>query len=396
MLRSPGRTEVRAALVGVLVARTALNSGLRVVYPFLPEIARGLGVSLAAVAGLVALRSLVGLGAPLAARAAETLGRRTLMLGALVVAVVGCVVTGSAPSLAVAGAGFLLVGAAKPAFDVPMQGWFGARVPFARRGRVLGATELSWALSLLVVVPVSGLLIAATSWRAPFFLVAAMTLVGAAVLWSLMAPDRPAMPQRRPLRLDARLVTMLAVVLLFSLAAELLFVVYGAWLEDDFGLSVAAIGIFTMVVAGAELAGEGSVSAFADRLGLRRSILAGLLGSAAAYACLGLVGSALGGAVIAVVAWFVAFEVTIVSTIPFVSELAAESRERLLSLMVAVIALGRAGGAVLAPAVYAVDGIRTSGFAAAACVLLAAALLLRVPSPPGTRVSSRAPGRPGR
>jgi len=73
----------------------------------------------------------------------------------------GCLLVAGAPAFGVAAAGIVLCGLAKPAFDVPMQGWFGARVPFARRSRVLGATELTWALGLVLTVP-AGALIALT------------------------------------------------------------------------------------------------------------------------------------------------------------------------------------------------------------------------------------------
>jgi MFS transporter, DHA1 family, inner membrane transport protein len=374
-------TEVRRALVAVVIARLALNGGIRVVYPFLPEIARGLGVSLAAVAALVGLRSFLGLSAPLVARLTETYGRRTLMLAAGAIATAGCLVTAGAPGLAAAAVGFALIGLGKPTFDVPMQSWFGERVPYARRGRVLGLTELTWSLSLLATVPVSGVLITVYGWRAPFLLVAVMGVVGILAVARLIPADRPATRVRRPLRLTRERVLILAVVVLFSLAAELLFVVYGAWLEDDLGLTVAAIGVFTLLVVGAEFAGEGAVAAVADRIGLRRMIFAGLAGTMVAYTVLGWVGSSLVAAVAVVVCWFVAFEVTIVATIPFVSELAVESRDRLLSLMVALVAGGRMLGAFGAEPLYRLWGIRGNGLAAAACVTVAAALLTRVRTP---------------
>lgn len=376
-------SEVRAALVAVLIARTGVNAGMRIVYPFLPAIARGLGTSLAVLGVLLALRSLAGVVSPVVARLAETHGRRDLMVVASLAVVAGCLVTAGAPGVVVAGIGFIIVGVAKPAFDVPMQAWFGDRVPYARRGRVLGVTELTWSFALLVTVPLSGVLIAATDWRAPFVLVAALCLVGAVAVRALIGADRPHRPEPRPLRLDAPRVTMLAVTLLFTVAAELLFVVYGAWLEDDVGLTVTGIGVFTVVVALAELTGEGLVTTVSDHWGLRRSIAAGLAVSALGYLAFGVVGASLALAIVVVVVWLIGFEVTIVAAIPFVSELAVEARDRLLSLMVLVIAIGRAIGGVAAPPLYALGGITASGVAAAVCAVVAGLLILRVPSPAG-------------
>jgi MFS transporter, DHA1 family, inner membrane transport protein len=377
------RTEVRAALVAVLVARTAVNAGVRVVYPFLPAIARGLGVSFATIGVLMALRSLAGVTAPLVVRMSESVGRRTLMLAGCAAVTVGCLVTAGARGAALAAVGFVLVGVAKPMFDVPMQAWFGDRVPYARRGRVLGTTELSWAASLLLTVPLSGLLITWFGWQAPFLLVAVMAVVGGLAVARLMANDRPTHTTRRPLQLTPQRLAMVAVVLLYIVAAEIVFIVYGRWLEDDLGLTVAAIGVFTLVVGGAELVGEGSVAAFADRIGLKRSIFAGLVVSAAAYLSLGLVGGALLTAIAVVLVWFIAFEITIVASVPFVSELSPESRDRMLSVVVATIAGGRALGALAAPPLYEVGGMAATGAVAAGLVLVAALVLTQVPSPGG-------------
>jgi MFS transporter, DHA1 family, inner membrane transport protein len=374
------RTEVRAALIAVLIARTAVNGGHRIVYPFLPELARGLGVSLGVMGALLALRSAAGLAAPLVPRLAEAHGRRAVMLVGLGATTVGCLALAGAPGVVTAGLGLVLAGVAKPLFDIPMQGWFGARVPYGRRGRVLGVTELTWALSLLLALP-AGFLIAATTWRSPFLLVAGLALCGAIAVRVLIADDRPAARVRRPLRLTGPLVGLLVVVLLFRMAAELLFVVYGSWLEIDFGLSVAAIGVFTVVVVGAELIGESSVAAFADRLGLKRSIMLGLLGTGVVYASLGLVGGSLVAAIIAVIGWFVLFEVTIVSTIPFVTGLAATSPERLLALVAAVSVASGGVAALLGPQIFAIGGMALCGLVAAGLVFTAAIVLSRIPRP---------------
>lgn len=373
--------EVRRALVAALVARTAMSGGLRVVYPFLPAIARGLDTSLGVLGGLLAARGAVSLLAPAAARVSERTGRRTIMLLGAAAALAGAVVAAVAPSVAVLGLGFVLIGLAKPLFDPAMQGWFADRVPFERRGRVLGVTELSWALGLLVTVPLSGVLIARTSWRAQFVVAAVLGAVGLATVAVLVRPDRPSTHERRPLTLTRPIVTMLGVVVAFSTSAEMLFVVYGAWLEDELGLRVAAIGAFTIVVVLAELTGEGTVAAVGDRFGLKRAVLGGLLGSALAYVALGAVGASLGAAVAVVALWFVSFEITIVATIPITSGLVEEGRDRLLSLQVAAVAVARGAGALLGPWLFGRGGIALTGRAAAVLAVLAALALLTVPDP---------------
>ena len=70
-------------LTVLTVSRLVINTGLRMAYPFLPAFARGLGVSLPAVAGLVSLRGFSGLLSPLFGPLSERYGRRPVVMGAL-------------------------------------------------------------------------------------------------------------------------------------------------------------------------------------------------------------------------------------------------------------------------------------------------------------------------
>jgi predicted MFS family arabinose efflux permease len=375
--------DVKRALAATFIARTAANAGLRVVYPFLPAMARGLGVSTTALSALVAGRNLGGLATPAAARASERYGRRHMMALAVGAVAVGCALTALTSAFVIAGVGVVVVGLAKPAFDVPMQAWFGDRVPYRERGRVFGITELTWAVALLVTVPLSGILIELTDWRAPFVLVTAFAVIGTIAVVRGIASDRPKERVVRKLELTRPRRAVLLVVLLFSAAAEILFVVYGQWLEGTFGFSVAGIGAFTLVVVVAELAGEGLVTAVADRVGLRRMLLGGLVVSACAYLGFAATGSNLVVATVVVLVWIAAFEVTIVAAIPFVSELAAEARDRLLSGLAVMIALGRALGALVAQPLFSAGGIGRAGLVAAGCVGVAAVVLVVVGEPEG-------------
>jgi predicted MFS family arabinose efflux permease len=370
--------EIRRALVATFIARSAANGALRVVYPFLPVIARGLGVSPAALSSLIALRNLGGLATPVVARLAERRGRRWMMLVAMVAVTLGCTLTASSSVFILAGIGIVVVGFALPAFAIPMQAWFGDRVPYSERGRVFGITELTWSVGLLAVVPISGFLIERTSWRAPFILVAVASAIGTVAVTQGIGSDRPQERIPRSLKLTPPRVRILATAMLVSIAAEIPFIVYGQWLEGSFGLSVAGIGTFTIAVVIAELLGEGLVTVYADRWGLRRMFLGGLLVSGLAYLALSLTGSALVLATIVVVVWIASFEVTIVAAIPFASEMATEARERLLSLFTVMIATGRAVGALIAQPLFTTGGIGLVGVVSAVCVGIAALLLLGV------------------
>ena len=68
-----------------------------------------------------------------------------------------------------------------------------------------------------------------------------------------------------------------------SAANDNLFVVYGAWLESSFQLGVVALGLGTGLIGVAELIGEFSTAAWADRFGLKASVIAGLTLTMSSY-----------------------------------------------------------------------------------------------------------------
>lgn len=295
------------------------------------------------------------------------------MLVAMTAVIIGCllVVTGS---FVLAAAGIVIVGFAKYAYDISMQSWFGDRVPYKERGRVFGITELTWATSLIVAAPASGFLIAATDWRAPFALVALLSVGGLIAVAKGIAPDRPAEHQPVKLVMSGGILRVVAIVVLFIGSSEVVFILYGQWLEGSFGLSVTGIGMFSLLIAVGELSGESGVAAFADRIGLKKMWLGGLIVTSLAYFSFGLIGSSLVLAIIVVVVWIAAFEITIVAAIPFVSEL-SPARDRILSTMQVAISSGRAIGALVAQPLFRAGGIELATVIAGTCVLAAALLL---------------------
>ena len=381
-------------LAGIVIARLAVNGGIRVVYPFVAVIAAGLGMSVEALALLVASRALAGLAGPAVARVVSPARRRRCMLASQLLVAVGCVLivtSGSAPATVrtlVVAIGFVATGLARPLFDLPMQTWVRAHVGVADRGRALGLTELGWALSLAVTVPVAGVLIERTDWRSPFLLVVAMAAAGAVALVLTVPTDDPdgatshdvtgpVTPSRlpRPRRVPPAIAIGVGAALAVA-AAESLLIVHGTWLTADFGMTVSQIGASTMFIVAAELLGEGVVIALADRVGLERTLFRALLASAVVYGGLGLVGNDIGLALAATGVLFVTFEVTVVVLIALAT-VTTDDRAGLLGTLMAAIACGNAAGAIAGPLLFARGGIALSGGVSAAAAATAVVVLWR-------------------
>lgn len=142
-----------------------------------------------------------------------------------------------------------------------------------------------------------------------------------------------------------------------SAANDNLFVVYGAWLETSFDLSLVALGLGTGIIGAAELSGEGLTAAVSDRLGLKRSIILGLSLCMASYGVLPLLDQTLPQALGGLFFIFITFEFTIVSALSLCTELLPGSRATMISAFLAAAGTGRVVGALTGGVVWLTGGI---------------------------------------
>jgi predicted MFS family arabinose efflux permease len=371
--------------------RLVLNTAFRLVYPFLPVIARGLGVPLSQAGYLVSARWIAGMATPgVIATVGKGEARRKVIITGTAMFIVGALVTAATGVYLGALVGFALMGLAKPTYDVASQSYISDRVPYARRARSLAVFELAWAGSLLIGAPFAGWLIARGDWTTPFWVLGGLAVVGLLLATRFIDPDRTHTTGTTPkLQLGRTALTLLAVMGLFTMAAEVMFVVFGAWLEDSFGLSLAALGGAALLVGLAELTGEGATLTLTDRIGKRRSVLIGLVISIGAFALLALAADSLGIGLALLAIALMGFEFTIVSSFPLASEIAPHGRTRYLSLTIVAMGLGRAIGAAAGPPLFGALGLTGPVVIAVAADLIAAFLLLAWVRDPSGRTEPR-------
>ncbi len=357
-----------------------LNAAHRFIYPFLPAIARGLGISIESAGTLVSARWMAGLATPGVVHVVDRgrYPRRLIVIG-LALFVVGAVGTALTGAFAGALLGFATMGLAKSTYDSASQAYLSERVPYARRARVLGVFELAWAGGFLLGAPVAGWLIDRYGWEAPFWFAAAMALVTLVVVVIVLEPETvDGVAAHEPLGLGRSAVGLLAVMGLFTGGAELVFVVLGAWLEDAFGISLLGLGGIAFVLGAMELAGEGGTVLVTDRLGKQRAVVIGLVMSALAFGLLPLFESVVVAGVAVLAIALLGFEFTIVSAIPLASEMAPRGRARYLSLTIVTMGIGRAVAAFAGPRLFVSVGLLGPALGAALANLVALALLVAV------------------
>lgn len=342
-----------------MALRTVLNTAHRMVYPFLAVFARGLGVDITALSLALTGRSVVGAFVPFVSSVADQRGRRFGMLAGVALFTFGVGLVALAPSLWTLTAALILAMLGKYLFDPSMQAYFGDRIPYQRRGLALAVTEMSWSLAFILGVPAVGFLIARFGWSAPF---PALTLLGVgmfAVLWWMTPRSDPNhAPAGSPwanFGAVLRSVPALAgisVAMWASAANELVNLIFGVWLEDSFGLQIAALAGASAVIGLSELSGEGLVALLTDRLGKVRALAFGLTGNALACLLLPFLGQTQAGALIGLTLFYITFEFIMVSHIPLMTEVMPGARATMLSFNLTGHSLGRALGAFLAAFIY--------------------------------------------
>lgn len=376
-----------------VIIRLAFNTFYRMIYPFLSFFARGMGVDLRTISYAVTTRSLMGLFGPFLASVADSRGRKAgMMIGAITfVGAISLVVfwptfTAFFIALSLAFLGYLM-------FVPSLQAYLGDQVPYEKRGRILGITEFAWSLSAIIGVPLVGLIIARHGWLAPFPLIALLgALAFIALAW--MLPKDPT-PQEGNLGFWSNLrkvftyppaIAALVMAAFYTAANETISLVYGVWVENTFALSIASLGATALAIGISELGGETLVTVFTDKIGKRKALAIGIVGNCLATLTLPIFGRWLAGALIGLFLFYLTFEFTMVSGIPLMSEILPSARATMLASHMALIALGRSVGDLLAPSLFTqtlIPGIAANALAAILFNLLALIALtgVKIPQP---------------
>ena len=361
--------------------RLVFNTARRFAYPFAPVLSRGLGVPLTAVTSMIAVNQATAMLGLFFGPVADRLGYRLMMLAGLALLVGGMFAAGFLPFYGMVLVALFLAGLGKSMFDPAVQAYVSERVPYRRRGMAIGFLEVAWAGSTLVGIPLVGLLMASFGWRSPFFAMGGLGLLGIVLVRLLMPPkEKQSGLQRssvgfrgawRQLIVERRALGALGFAFFASVANDNLFVVYGAWIEQAFDLSIVALGLGTGVIGIAELLGETLTATLSDRLGLKRSVIVGLVLSTACYAILPFCGRTISMALAGLFLTFITFEFMIVTSISLTTELLPGSRATMLSGCLAAAGIGRVTGALIGGPIWLAGGILATGMVSAAASAMA-------------------------
>lgn len=365
--------DVRRRITSLTLARTAANACFRFTPAFLATIAAGQGVSLDRVGIAVAVSEASGLFSPLTGTLTERLHRRTAMSVGLLGVGLGTGLAAASQHLVMFAVALVVIAQAKVMYDLGLAAWISDRVPFTRRGRVIGLTETSWALGLLVGVTSMGLVTAVTNWRVGYAVGAVAVVAFAGYLARTVADDPPGQghAERRAAgmgRLTARGKVVMAGTFCLMASSQSLFVTFSSWLKDHFGFSDAGISVVAFSMGFGELAASLSAARFSDRLGKERAAGTGAALMIPAALLLALLHEHIAPSLPLLVLAILSFEFAIVSIIPLSTESVPGSPAKGLSFNFGAGTVGRATMSIVATRLYVHHGM---GAPALLCASLA-------------------------
>jgi predicted MFS family arabinose efflux permease len=366
--------------------RLVLNTARRFVYPFAPLLSRDLGVPLTAITSLIALNQTTGLMGLAAGPVADRWGSRAVMRMGMVLLSVGMLICAIAPMYGFVLVGLLLAGLAKSAFDPAIQAFVGHRVPYERRGMAIGAIETAWAGSTLIGIPAMALIIDQFGLRWSFLAMAVLGGFGYVILARVIPASSDSIAHQVSRQGILASLTqlirirpaagMLGFAFWMSMGNDNLFVVFGAWFERDFGVSLIALGFSSSVIGAAELMGESITALWADRMGLKQSLIVGMLLATGCYALLPIIGTSLPAALAGLFLIFLTFEFSVVCSFSVATELLPNARATMMAGVLATAGIGRMIGALTGGVLWTWTGLWAVTAVSVGATLLALASLL--------------------
>jgi predicted MFS family arabinose efflux permease len=363
-----------------------INTARRFVYPFAPALSRNLDVPLTAITTFIAISWATTIVTIFFGPFIDRLGYRFIMIIALMMLAVGMLMAGLFPFYNMILIALILAAIGKSIFDPASQAYISERVPYRKRALVIGILQLSWAGATLLGIPIIGLLIANFGWRSPFFILGALGFLGV-LSFQISFPSNDLFKQRSKSKLEYKKVLkellrkkvalgMFGYAFFIGVASDNLFVVYGAWLEKTFNLSIVALGIGTSVIGIAELLGEIGTATLADRLGLKVAAIIGLILSILCYSLLPLFEQTLAMALSGLFFIFLTFEFTLVTALSLCTELLPKFRATMIAGFFSAAGFGHVVGAFIGGPIWLKGGIIATSFVSAIINCLALASLV--------------------
>ncbi|TRZ82885.1 MAG: MFS transporter [Actinobacteria bacterium] len=370
---------VKKNVTTLTAARLSTNACYRFTPPFVAIIAKGFNVSLSEIGIALTVSEFSGLLSPFIGRFVDRLSRRVAMLAGLFGISFGALLAAVSPNLIGFTIGVTMISVTKNFFDLGMSGWIADHVAYEKRGRIIGLTEISWALGLLIGVSGMGIITALFSWRAGFAAGAIGVLISTSFIASRIKTEPHEVSSRIAddgVRLSGRAWLVVATMFATMCASQCIFITFGAWLDDEFGfgaLGIAAVGFSFGLV---ELYASLTSASKTDTWGKEISIAIGALIMVPGGLVLAVVSHNLVLGLLALMVYILGFEFAVVSMLPLATHLVPKRPGSGLGLVFGAGTLGRGVMSFIATRAYeSSNGIALPALIGAISALVGALLM---------------------
>ena len=346
---------VKKNVTTLTAARLSTNACYRFTPPFVAIIAKGFNVSLSEIGIALTVSEFSGLLSPFIGRFVDRLSRRVAMLAGLFGISFGALLAAVSPNLIGFTIGVTMISVTKNFFDLGMSGWIADHVAYEKRGRIIGLTEISWALGLLIGVSGMGIITALFSWRAGFAAGAIGVLISTSFIASRIKTEPHEVSSRIAddgVRLSGRAWLVVATMFATMCASQCIFITFGAWLDDEFGfgaLGIAAVGFSFGLV---ELYASVTSASKTDTWGKEISIAVGALIMVPGGLVLAVVSHNLVLGLLALMVYILGFEFAVVSMLPLATHLVPKRPGSGLGFVIGAGTLGRGVMSFIATRAY--------------------------------------------
>jgi MFS transporter, DHA1 family, inner membrane transport protein len=382
-----GRPTIILRILVLSVGSFAVGTGTFVVTGVLTDIAEDLSVSVANAGLLVTVFAVTfAVGSPILVSSASGVGRRRLLVGALILFTLANVAAALAPSFSVL-LGARVVAACGAAIFTPVASAVAASLaPPELRGRALSVRTMGVNIAWLVGVPLGTVVGGYYGWRTSFVLVAALAMVAALGVRSLLpaveASARGDFLSNLTVVKRGAVVAGLGLTVLALMASFVVLTYVRPMLENLTHFDTEGVGLMLAVFGLASIPGTLLGGYVADRWGYRVSMIAVLAVLSVSLFSFSLLSTAQAGSVLAVLgtgAALVAWSVAAFAFLPLqqysLIEVAPEGQNTVLALNASAIQAGQGIGAGLGALALYYGSVGGLGWVGALCAVGALAAL---------------------
>ncbi len=189
------------------------------------------------------------------------------------------------------------------------------------------------ALAFIIGIPVVRILIENFSWMTPFFFLTGIGLFFF-ILFAVIVPahtisrtsENSLWKNLRRVFSTWPAVAGLIMAVMMTAANETVNLIFGVWIESQFGLNFAALTAASVVIGISELGGEVSTGIWLDKVGKHRMIWIFIGVNILAALLLPLTSNALGWALAGLGLFYISFEIVLISSLTLMSEVMPVSR----------------------------------------------------------------------